>query len=72
MQNAFIREKKHHFVNSLRKSAKHFRAKFPRFPEKKFAKSQTNYVNREGSHGKQGHQSVDSAPLMTMPLLQKT
>ena len=72
MQNAFISEKKHHFVNSFRNSAKHFKAKFLRFLAKKFAQIQSIYVNREGSHGKQGLKSVDIDPLPTMPLLQKT
>jgi len=53
----------------LRKSANLLEAKFLRFPAKKFAQAQTNYVNREDSRGKQGLKSVDIDPLPTTPLL---
>jgi len=59
-------------VNLLREVVKLLEAKYFRFPAKKFAQSQTNYVNRKGSHGKQGLKTVNIAPLLTMPLLQKT
>jgi len=59
-------------VNLLREATKLLEAKYLRFPAKKFAETQITYESNESSYGKQGHQSVDSAPLMTMPLLQKT
>ena len=72
MQNALSCEKKHHFVNSFRNSAKHFKAKFLRFPAKKFAQTQINYESNESSYSTKGLKSVDIDPLLTMPLLQKT
>ena len=59
-------------MNLLREAAKLLEVKYLRFPVKKFAQTQINYVIHEGSQGIWGLKSVDIDPLPTMPLLQKT
>lgn len=56
-------------MNLLREVVKLLRAKYFRFPGKKFAQTQIDYEGNESSCSNQGLKSVDIDPLLTMPLL---